>query len=181
MSRHRETLAVHYGADDFKDRAQLDRTLSRERAKDTTLDYGDAFAERRGLVRSELRVSPEVAKPAVRAPSRFAGFKPKPAADRAVGNRAPAPAPAAALQRQELPEGVRGYARAFADMERMRRDGLPVLPHQDIAFNRAEKALTAASPEAAQDLRSALSRQARRRRPRRSTGRTGGDRQSRGA
>jgi Ti-type conjugative transfer relaxase TraA len=159
MSRHRETLAVHYGADDFKDRDQLTRTLGRERAKDTTLDYGNAFAARRGLVRSELRVSPEMAKPAERAPSRFAGFKPKLAADRAVGDRAPSPAPAAALQRQELTEGVRGYARAFADMERMRRDGLPVLPHQDIAFKRAEKALSAASPEAAQDLRSALSRQ----------------------
>jgi len=158
MSRHRETLAVHYGADDFKDRDQLTRTLGRERAKDTTLDYGDAFAERRGLDRSENRVSPEMARPAERAPSRFAGFKPKPAAEHQVG-RAPSPAPAAALQRQELTEGVRGYARAFADMERMRRDGLPVLPHQDIAFKRAEKALSAASPEAAQDLRSALSRQ----------------------
>ena len=41
MSRHRESLAVHYGADDFKDREQLTRTLGRERAKDTTLDYGD--------------------------------------------------------------------------------------------------------------------------------------------
>jgi ATP-dependent exoDNAse (exonuclease V) alpha subunit len=169
MSRHRETLAVHYGADDFKDRAQLTRTLGRERAKDTTLDYGDAFAERRGLVRSEIRVSPEMAKtaeraaPAGQAPSRFAGFKPKPAADRAVGERragrAPSAVPAASLQRPELAEGVRGYARAFADMERMRRDGLPVLPHQDVALKRAEKALSAASPEAAVDLRSALSRQ----------------------
>jgi hypothetical protein len=158
MSRHRETLAVHYGADDFKDRDQLTHTLGRERAKDTTLDYGDAFAERRGLDRSEIRVSPEMARPAERAPSRFAGFKPKPAAEHQVG-RAPSSAPAAALQRQELTEGVRGYARAFADVERMRRDGLPVLPHQDIAFKRAEKALSAASPEAAQDLRSALSRQ----------------------
>ena len=41
----------------------------------------------------------------------------------------------------------------------MRRDGLPVLPHQDVALKRAEKALSAASPEAAVDLRSALSRQ----------------------
>ena len=158
MSRHRETLAVHYGADDFKDRDQLTRTLGRERAKDTTLDYGDAFAERRGLARSEIRVSPEMAKPAERAPSRFAGFKPKPAADRAVGERAPAPAPAAALQRRELTEGVRGYARAFADVERMGRDGLPVLAHQDLALKRAWGAIRAASPEAAQDLRSALSR-----------------------
>jgi len=49
MSRHRETLAVHYGADDFKDRDQLTRTLGRERAKDTTLDYG--AARRRSLAR----------------------------------------------------------------------------------------------------------------------------------
>ena len=169
MSRHRETLAVHYGAADFKDRDQLTRTLGRERAKDTTLDYGDAFAERRGLVRSEIRVSPEMAKPAERAaparqaPSRFAGFKPKSATDLQVverqAGRAPSPAPAAALQRQELTEGVRGYARAFADVERMRRGGLPVLPHQDVALKRAEKALSVASPEAAVDLRSALSRQ----------------------
>jgi Ti-type conjugative transfer relaxase TraA len=159
MSRHRETLAVRYGADDFKDRDQLVRTLGRERAKDTTLDYGDAFAERRGLVRSDIRVSPDLAKSPARAPSRFAGFKPKPAADRAVGDRAPSPAPAAALQRQELAEGVRGYARAYADMERMRQGGLPVLPHQEVAFKRAEKALSAVSPEAAVDLRSALSRQ----------------------
>lgn len=48
MSRHRSTLAVHYGGDDFKDRQQLVRTLGRERAKDTTLDYASAFAERRG-------------------------------------------------------------------------------------------------------------------------------------
>ena len=54
-------MAVHYGADDFKDRDQLTRTLGRERAKDTTLDYSEprvaeAFAERRGLVRSEILV-----------------------------------------------------------------------------------------------------------------------------
>ncbi|WP_068876894.1 Ti-type conjugative transfer relaxase TraA, partial [Phenylobacterium sp. CCH9-H3] len=47
MSRHRDGLAVHYGADDFKDRAQLVRALGRERAKDTTLDYDRMFAERR--------------------------------------------------------------------------------------------------------------------------------------
>jgi hypothetical protein len=158
MSRHRETVTVHYGADDFKDRAQLARTLSRERAKDTTLDYPADFAERRGLVRSEIRISPEMARPAGRAPSRFAGFRPKPAPSHAQ-DRAPSPAPAASLQRPELAEGVRGYARAFADAERMRRDGLPVLPHQDVAFKRAEKALSAVSPEAAVDLRSALSRQ----------------------
>jgi hypothetical protein len=156
MSRHRETLAVHYGADDFKDRDQLTRTLGRERAKDTTLDYSAAFADRRGLGQSDIIVPRGAALPAERAPSRFSGFKPR--ATPATG-RTPSATPAAALQRPEIGEGVRGYARAFADIERMREGGLPILPHQDVALKRAEKALAAASPEAALDLRSALSRQ----------------------
>ncbi len=168
MSRHRETLAVHYGADDFKDRTQLARTLGRERAKDTTLDYGEphlaeAFAERRGIVRSEIGVTSKMAKPADRAPPRFAGFRPKPAPDRLVGERkvgqAPSPAPVADLQHRELTEGVRGYARAFADVARMVQGGLPVLPHQEIALKRADAALSAVSLEVSHDLRSALSRE----------------------
>lgn len=64
MSRHRDTVAVHYGADDFKDRGALTRTLGRERAKDTTLDYGAPggigdFAERRGFTRSDIPVPAE--------------------------------------------------------------------------------------------------------------------------
>ena len=93
MSRHRETLSVHYGADDFKDRAQLDRTLGRERAKDTTLDYGEAFARRRGLVQGDGRSGPEIAQPAGRAPSRFAGFRPKPGPAREPGRGPAAPTP----------------------------------------------------------------------------------------
>jgi hypothetical protein len=177
MSRHREGLAVHYGADDFKDRDQLVRTLSRERAKDTTLD----FAERRGLshsdqVRSEIQVPPDLAQaeralraaPAGQAPSRFAGFKPRPAPEREEGRaagrfadfkpRSAAPSPED-LQRQELAQGARSYARAFADMQRMRDGGLPVLPHQEVAFQRADKALQALSPEVARDLGVAVSRQ----------------------
>jgi len=161
-------LAVHFGADDFKGRDQLARTLGRDRAKDTTLDYGEphlaeAFAERRGIVRSEIAVTSKMAKPTERAPPRFAGFRPKPAPDRLVGKRkvgqAPSPAPIADLQHRELTEGVRGYARAFADVERMVRSGLPVLPHQEIALKRADAALSAVSLEVSHDLRSALSRE----------------------
>ena len=153
MSRHRETLAVHYSAEHFKDRDELTRTLSRERAKDTTLDYSATFAERRGLGQSDIIVPQEVARPP-RTPSRFSGFKP-----RATSATGPAPSPAASLQRQEIPEGARDYARAFADVERMQEAGLPVLPHQDLALRRAERALAASSSEVAHDLRSALSRQ----------------------
>ncbi|WP_395442846.1 Ti-type conjugative transfer relaxase TraA [Caulobacter sp. UC70_42] len=114
MSRHRETLAVHYGADDFKDRDQLTRTLGRERAKDTTLDYGrealgaEAFAERRGI-QSEILVergpAREVGRTAKR--SMFDGLKLRRAsgADNALQAsvvRGP-PAPEEALQRRDHP------------------------------------------------------------------------------
>jgi hypothetical protein len=56
MSRCRGTATVsdlHYGRDDFADRDQLARTLSRERAKDMASDYDPDFAERRGWDRPE--------------------------------------------------------------------------------------------------------------------------------
>jgi len=52
LTRHRDEVALHYGRDEFADGRQLARTLGRERAKDTTLDYSgpeQAYAERRGL------------------------------------------------------------------------------------------------------------------------------------
>ncbi len=154
MSRHRETLTVHYSAEHFKDRDQLSRTLSRERAKDTTLDYTATFAERRGLEQSDIIVPREVARTTPRTPARFLGFKPRPA-----WTAGPAPSPAVSGPHQAIPEGVRDYARAFADVARMGEAGLPVLPHQTLALKRAEKAVAAAHPEAAQDLWRALSRQ----------------------
>ena len=48
---------------------------------------------------------------------------------------------------------------AAADIERMGRDGLPVLPHQELALRRAEAALAKVSPQAVEDLRQALSRE----------------------
>jgi Ti-type conjugative transfer relaxase TraA len=57
LTRHRDGVALHYAAEDFADPARLARSLSRERAKDTTLDYDRdddlvrRYAERRGLDR----------------------------------------------------------------------------------------------------------------------------------
>ncbi|GFE77276.1 Ti-type conjugative transfer relaxase TraA [Novosphingobium sp. TCA1] len=73
MSRHRESVHLHYGRDDFADERQLIRTLSRERPKDMASDYDRApdsrdrdahnleggiraFADRRG-VSGEIRVA----------------------------------------------------------------------------------------------------------------------------
>ncbi|MDH7973659.1 AAA family ATPase [Sphingomonas sp. AR_OL41] len=42
MSRHRDGGELHYGRDDFADRAKLERALSRDRPKDMALDYDGA-------------------------------------------------------------------------------------------------------------------------------------------
>src|SRR4051795_9026360 len=57
LTRHREGVELHWSREDLRDRAGLERVLSRERAKDTTLDYQAGFAERRGIIpRSEIIV-----------------------------------------------------------------------------------------------------------------------------
>src|SRR5215211_6631742 len=48
LTRHREGMELHWAREDVRDRAGLGRALSRERVKDTTLDYQAGFAERRG-------------------------------------------------------------------------------------------------------------------------------------
>jgi len=45
LSRHRDSVDLHYGRDDFPDRGSLVRTLSRERGKDMTSDYARQPAE----------------------------------------------------------------------------------------------------------------------------------------
>ena len=48
LTRHREGVELHWAREDLRDRAGLERVLSRERAKDTTLDYQAGFAEPSG-------------------------------------------------------------------------------------------------------------------------------------
>ncbi|WP_066826819.1 Ti-type conjugative transfer relaxase TraA [Sphingomonas mali] len=58
LSRHRESVDLHYGCDDFADRGRLIATLSRERGKDMASDYLDhrppAPLKPRDLPRSTL-------------------------------------------------------------------------------------------------------------------------------
>jgi Ti-type conjugative transfer relaxase TraA len=55
LSRHRDSVELSYGQDDFAEQGKLVRALSRERGKDMASDYADAqggdrsFAERRGI------------------------------------------------------------------------------------------------------------------------------------
>jgi Ti-type conjugative transfer relaxase TraA len=130
LSRHRDSIDLHYGRDDFADRGKLVRALSRERGKDMASDY---------------RQAPEPARAPQSSPPRnpFAGLRIK-------------PAPAIEPQPTPLEKAVERYARAAADILRMRRQRLPELPHQKIAFAEAGKALDALRPDAARDLRSAM-------------------------
>ena len=53
LSRHRDSVDIHYGQDDFADHGKLARALSRNRANDMASDYVPEperqFAERRGI------------------------------------------------------------------------------------------------------------------------------------
>ena len=162
LSRHRDGVELHYGRDDFADQGKLARVLSRDRGKDMAGDYAPdrgeqdharAFADRR-----EIRF-PELARQVVekvrdKARGMFAGFRPKPAA---TPERATSPE-AARADRPDQARAIERYARAAADIGRMRDQSLPVLPHQETALRKAGEGLDVVRPHAARDLASALAR-----------------------
>ena len=164
MSRHRDDVQLHYGRDDFADQRQLVRALSRDRGKDMAGDYARpeqdqarAFADRR-----EIRF-PELARQVVekvrdKAKGMFAGFRPKPATEKATSpERVAADRPPASSQ----PRAIERYGRAAVDIGRMRDKGLPVLAHQEQALAKAGDALDQVRPHGARDLASAIERDPR--------------------
>jgi Ti-type conjugative transfer relaxase TraA len=56
LSRHRDSVDLHYGRDDFADQGKLVRALSRERTKDMASDYAREFADRRQIMMPEAPV-----------------------------------------------------------------------------------------------------------------------------
>ena len=161
MSRHRDDVQLHYGRDDFADPRQLVRALSRDRGKDMASDYAKpeqdqarAFADRREIRFPEL-ARQVVAKVRDKARGMFDGFRPKPAAERAMSpERSAADRPLPPSQAK----AIERYARAGADIGRMIEKGLPVLAHQEQALAKAGDALDQVRPHAARDLASALAR-----------------------
>ncbi len=151
MSRHREGLALHYGRDDFADQSKLVRLLSRERGKDMAGDYKpeQAFAELRGISFRE-RIVEMVRQAPEKARSIFGNFRPQ--------ARQLEPIPAQASTQNEQRRAVERFARALGDIGTMQAQGLPVLPHQKDALEKAGKALDAIRPHAATDLANALGR-----------------------
>ncbi len=170
LSRHRDAVQVHYGRDDFDDEGKLVRTLARERAKDMAGDYLTerddlvrAFADRRDIrlpePAREMTVQPSPASPA-RTRGMFDGFRPAPVAEKALAPRSEPALPAVGGKSAEV-RGIERYARAAADIERMRAKGLPVLPHQETALRKAGELLDGVRPQASRDLASALARDPR--------------------
>ena len=160
LSRHRDSVDVHYGRDDFADRSKLVSRLSRERAKDMASDYKQDFADRRQIVLPEAVLEKRRPAPA-RDP--FAGLDLRPIATpptRGIATELDAPRskPAHFVQPDGLNPAVQRFARAAADIMRMRKDGYAELPHQRIAFDKARDALEAVRPDAARDLRAAFAR-----------------------
>jgi hypothetical protein len=66
--------------------------------------------------------------------------------------------PAQTNTQNDQRRAVERYARALSDIGKMQAQGLPVLPHQKDALEKAGKALDAIRPHAATDLAKALGR-----------------------
>jgi Ti-type conjugative transfer relaxase TraA len=138
LSRHRDSVQIHYGRDEFEDLGKLTRVLSRERAKDMASD----FAERRDIHVPLLMRAKE---PPQRQRGMFDGFKPA------------TPAYQPAVPVREVPpfnqgRAIERHARAAADVLQMNDRGLPVLAHQRRALEDARDVMKQIGPHAAKDL-----------------------------
>ena len=129
LSRHRESVELHYGEDDFADRGKLVRVLSRERQKDMASDYVRDFGERR----------------AIRLPDSLGQLV---RIDRLTPKQQP----------ETLDSAVQRVARAVAAVIRRRELGLDEAPHQRGALDAAAAALNGLRPDGSRDLRAAFVR-----------------------
>jgi hypothetical protein len=151
-------VQLHYARDDFATDAKLAEVLSRDRAKDMATDYAAepdeaarAFADRREI-RLPERVREIVRTVEARAKSMFAGFRPK---ARDAEHRDAVPE---STSRPDQDVAIRRYARATLDAAEMQHKGLPVLPHQMTAMDRAAEALDRMRDHSTHDLVSAFQR-----------------------
>lgn len=150
LSRHRDTVQLHYGEDDFADHDKLIGKLSRERAKEMASDYTRDFADRREIrlpAEFTRRAEPTRGRDEQRSRNVFAGLR--------LREEVPEPL---ASDRAPLRAAVQRFARATAAIMRMRVAGKGELAHQRAAFEAAAKALNALEPQSARDLRAAFVR-----------------------
>jgi len=158
MSRHRDSLQLHYGQDDFADSARLVRTLSRERPKDMASDYVPShetepasafqrsYAERRGI-----RFTERMREVVQKARNIFAGFRPAPALE-----ALPSPDLETQAEHAGHRKAVERYARAIVAIDMMQEKALPTLLHQQTDLERARADVDRIRPHAVQDVDAAF-------------------------
>ncbi len=147
LSRHRDAVDLHYGRDDFADRTKLIRTLSRERAKDMASDFTRAPSTPQGRTDIDWRqisLPLPVDQTAAQVP--------------AARVKTPTPAAERPLAPPSLEQAVVAFAKATAEIVRMRQQNLDELPHQRAAFAQARRALDGVRPDGARDLHAAFAR-----------------------
>ncbi len=147
LSRHRDSVDLHYGRDDFADQGRLVRTLSRERAKDMASDYTRDFGDRRQIKLPDRTI--EKARPA---PARdpFAGLDLRPVSPKPVPLQ-PVPDPAA-----NLPDAVERHGRIVRTMRFTHEVGDPYTTAQRAELAASRASLDAIAPHGARDLETAM-------------------------
>ncbi|MBB4096324.1 Ti-type conjugative transfer relaxase TraA [Ochrobactrum pecoris] len=167
LSRHRDSMDLHYGRDDFADQNRLVRTLSRDRSKDMATDYERAdpaqnYAERRGITFRERVV--EIVRKVVpeKVHSMFDG--PHLAADGAAGSdevrrpeRKDEEDPETALRRARRQALVR-HARASDAILDVKQQGLTPSDEQRRELGAARRVFDEVRPHGWQDAEAAYSK-----------------------
>jgi hypothetical protein len=169
LSRHRDSVDLHYGRDDFANQDRLTRTLSRDRSKDMASDYERAdpakdYAERRGITFRD-RVAEIVRKAAPeKVRNMFDGLRPSaeavPGLDNARSPEREAPErkvvkdPEAALRKARTKALVR-HARAVAAIFDMQERGGKASPQQVNELQEARKVFEEARPYGSHDAEAA--------------------------
>jgi hypothetical protein len=152
MSRHRDSVDLHYGRDDFRDQSKLVSTLSRERGKDMASDYqvqepAKTTGPKRGMFDGLKLTVPRKALDET-LPPRLRQVK---LSEVRVSARALDPAPPAPLDK-----AVARFAREAKHIVDVRRAGGKELPHELDAYRKARPELDALRPGCANDLREAF-------------------------
>jgi len=130
LSRHRDSVDLHYGGDDFANQERLVRTLSRERSKDMALDHARQIGDREQVGRAT----------------------PQPAAVA----EAPGVAPAGADQQPDLPAAVTRHGRIVRTIMFTHSVGEKTSPEQKTELAASRAALDRIQPNGAGDLESAF-------------------------
>ena len=174
VTRHRESVKLYAGRDEFQSLAELSQRLSRGGAKETTLDYERArYAQRRGLeLESEIVIRREAPQKSQEAPKGlFDGLRLNAGPLETQREKAPrrgvfagltlpsaGPGEKAKGRNAELAQAVDQFLVALVSAQRMQAQDLPLLAHQEAAVLKATEALDKARPNATRDLVEALRR-----------------------